>query len=112
MSEKPKRKGTPIHPYVRVFAAFLPCIGIGILELVFFMSTGYICAAFPLSIVALVVVGNLVWKEEHAAEEDKPKRGESEQGMLTLALEDDISEHDEGLLEHYDDGKTQRNDLA
>ena len=41
MSEKTKRKGTPIHPYMRLFAAFLPCIGIGILEVVFFLSTGY-----------------------------------------------------------------------
>jgi len=70
MSEKTKRKGTPIHPYVRLFAAFLPCIGIGILEVVFFLSTGYLCLAFPLSIVVLVIVGNLVWKEEQGDEEE------------------------------------------
>jgi hypothetical protein len=101
MSEKTKRKGTPIHPYVRLFAAFLPCIGIGILEVVFFLSTGYLCLAFPLSIVALVIVGNLVWKEE-ADEDEKPKR--DEEAMQRLRLEEIAPDADE---EENHDTKTQ-----
>lgn len=106
MSEKIKRKGTPIHPYVRLFAAFLPCIGIGILEVVFFMSTGYLCLAFPFSIVALVIVGNLVWKEDMADDEEKPKR--DEEALQRLQLEEiapDQDQNEEPLENH--DAKTQ-----
>lgn len=106
MGQKTKRKGTPIHPYVRVFAAFLPCIGIGILEVVFFLSTGYLCLAFPLSIVTLVILGHFVWKDEEAEDDEKLKRDESDPSLLRL--EDAAAAPDQTILQINEEDTSQR----
>ena len=93
MVEKTKRKRGVIPRWMRFMAAFLPCIGIGLLDVVFFMSTGYICAAFPLSIVVLIVIGNMVWSDEQDTEAEKPKRDDDEDTIPTsLLMQEDNSE--------------------